>query len=261
VLTLARSTRHAARVEVRAEPRQKGELFGADQRVYESVRDAVMAQRLPPGTKLVESALSEALGVPRAVVRMGLLRLAHDRIVELRPNRGAAVACPTLEDARNVYDARRLIEGAIAERLCGKLTRAQLAELRRLVTDGEGAYRRDDTAAWITLAGRFQIRLAEFTNNPVIVEHVRDNVGRSNLITALYLKPGSTVFAGDDRRELLALLADGAPGAPRRARLAMERLLRGVEDRLQVQPPPPEAVDLRSIFFVRSPEGTSSPTG
>lgn len=240
----------------RTDARQKGELFGADQRVYRAVFDAVMAHRLPPGTRLIESVLVESLGAPRAVVRMGLLRLAHDRIVELRPNRGAAVASPSLDEARSVYDARRLIEGAIVERLCGQLNRSQLAELKRIVTDGERAFARGATADWITEAGRFHVRLAEFTGNPVLAEQVRELITRCNLITALYLREGSTVFSSTERRELIALLADGASGAPRRARQLMERLLREIENRLEVRSASGEGIDLRTLFFAHRPKET-----
>jgi DNA-binding GntR family transcriptional regulator len=254
IVSLSAASRQDSRLEIR----QKGELFGADERVYQAVLGAVMAHRLPPGTKLIEAVLSDAMGLPRAVVRMGLLRLAHDQIVELRPNRGAAVASPSLDDARHVYDARRLIEGALAERLCGRLAKASLAELRRNVAEGLNAFKREDTAAWITLAGRFHVRLAELSGNPVVARQVRELVSRSNLITALYLLEGSTVYSSDDRHELLLLLASSAPSAPRRAKASMERLLRTVEERLQVRPPSQEDVDLRGIFFEYLPDGISN---
>ena len=258
VVPLSKANSQDSRQEVRSESRQKGELFGADERVYRAVLDAVMSHRLPPGTKLVEAVLSDSMRLPRAVVRMGLLRLAHDRIVELRPNRGAAVASPTLEDARHVYDARRLFEGALAERMCGRLSKGALAELRRYISDGLAAFKRDDTAAWITLAGRFHVRLAEFSGNPIVAQQVRELVSRTNLITALYLLKGSTVYSSEERQELLLLLVDSAPSAPRRAKLVMERLLRAVEERLQVRPPSQEEVDLRGIFFDHSIEDGSS---
>ena len=54
-----------------------------------------MSQRLAPGTKLPEATLCELFGVGRSVVRKVLQKLAHDHIVQLRPNRGAIVAVPT----------------------------------------------------------------------------------------------------------------------------------------------------------------------
>lgn len=232
-----------------ARPARKGELIGEDWRVYDCVLDAVMAHRLPPGTKLVESALGELLGVSRTVVRMGLLRLAHDRIVELLPNRGAAVARPTVAQAHEVYAARRLIEGAIAASLASRLPAARLAELRRIVERGHAAFERDDDAAkWIRQAGDFHVQLARCTRNAILADSVRELVTRSNLITALYLEPGRTVYARDARLALIDALAERAPDAPGRAKAAMETLLSEVESRLRPRREPIQRVDLRDAL-------------
>ena len=61
-----------------------------DEAVYRSVYDAILAHKLPPGTKLAEDSLGEVFGVSRTVVRKALFRLTHDGIVEIRPNRGRA---------------------------------------------------------------------------------------------------------------------------------------------------------------------------
>src|SRR5690349_20971349 len=60
-----------------------------EERIFRSVFEGVASQRLAPGTKLPEASLCELFGVSRALVRKVLQRLAHDHIVELRPNRGA----------------------------------------------------------------------------------------------------------------------------------------------------------------------------
>jgi DNA-binding GntR family transcriptional regulator len=223
----------------------KGTLFGEDQRVYRSVFDAVMSHRLPPGTKLVESVIAETLDTSRAVVRMGLLRLAHDHIVELRPNRGAAVASPSLRDAHEVYDARRLLEGAIAERMAGELGGSQLHTLQTLVHQGAKAFERGEPLAWIVLAGRFHLELASATGNGVVIEQIRALISRSNLITALYLHAGSTRFSAEERLELVETLRDGSSTSRRQAKRLMEQLLLGVEQRLRVLPARDGQIDLR----------------
>ena len=63
-----------------------------DHVVYDGIHRAILEQRLPPGTKLGEESLSSLFDVSRARVRRILLRLAHDKSVKLRPNRGAYVA-------------------------------------------------------------------------------------------------------------------------------------------------------------------------
>src|SRR3989442_7261937 len=86
-----------------------------DHVVYDRLHRAILAQRLPAGTKLGEESLSPLFDVSRARVRRILLRLAHDKSVKLRPNRGAYVAQPSAQDAREVFTARRIVEAHIVE--------------------------------------------------------------------------------------------------------------------------------------------------
>ena len=83
-----------------------GSSVGEDE-IVRRIHDAVIEQRLPPGTKLSEAALCEAFGVGRARVRRSLVVLAGREIVELHANRGAFVARPT-----RAAGARRLRRAA-----------------------------------------------------------------------------------------------------------------------------------------------------
>src|SRR3546814_5492078 len=58
-----------------------------DDIVYAHIFDAILEQRLAPGTKLSEEALGEIFGVSRTIIRRALSRLAHEGVVLLRPNR------------------------------------------------------------------------------------------------------------------------------------------------------------------------------
>src|ERR1700710_1097137 len=78
--------------------------------VYVGLRDAILTHALSPGTKLPEDELGEVYSVSRTIVRSALQSLAHDRLVTLEPNRGAFVAQPTKSEAREVFEARALIE-------------------------------------------------------------------------------------------------------------------------------------------------------
>jgi DNA-binding GntR family transcriptional regulator len=78
--------------------------------IYERILNAVMEHRLPPGTKLIEEKLGAAFSVSRTKIRQVLGRLAHDGVATVYPNRGTFVSSPTVEEARHVLEARRLIE-------------------------------------------------------------------------------------------------------------------------------------------------------
>jgi len=82
----------------------------AEEDIVESIFEAVVEQLLPPGTKLSESALCEAFGVGRMRIRRALLLLASREVVDLQANRGAFVASPTPQQAREVFEARLTLE-------------------------------------------------------------------------------------------------------------------------------------------------------
>ena len=80
------------------------------------IAEAIAAHKLPPGTKLGEEALGEIFGVSRTKIRQALFQLAGDKLVTLIPGRGAFVAQPSVREAREVFEARRVIESSIVAR-------------------------------------------------------------------------------------------------------------------------------------------------
>src|SRR3954454_15772496 len=98
-------------------PRRTG---AADERVYRELFDAIIDHRVPPGTPLPEDTLAGAFGVSRTVVRKAPPRLGHEKLAELRPNRGAVVARPTVEEARAVFEARRVVAAAVGAAAVGR---------------------------------------------------------------------------------------------------------------------------------------------
>ena len=89
---------------------------------YRALRRAIIEQALRPGSKLPEDAIGEQLGVSRTLVREALSRLSAEGLVELRHNRGATVAYPSLEEARDVFAIRQAMERLVAEQLAPRVT-------------------------------------------------------------------------------------------------------------------------------------------
>lgn len=81
-----------------------------DDIVYGHIFDAILEQRLPPGTKLSEEALGEIFGVSRTIIRRALLRLSIEQVVSTRPNRGSIVASPSVDEALQILKAREVME-------------------------------------------------------------------------------------------------------------------------------------------------------
>ena len=99
----------------------------ATRRIVESITAAIVERRLMPGTKLAEQKLADIFEVSRTLVRQALNQLSRDRLVTLTPARGAVVAQPSVEEARQVFQVRQWLEAAMVGALCASVTDAQVA--------------------------------------------------------------------------------------------------------------------------------------
>src|ERR1700704_7169951 len=81
-----------------------------------ALRQAIIEQALPPGTRLPEDELGARFGMSRTLVRAALAHLHSEGLVDAPPRRTATTAKPTLEEAKEVFEVRRTLEPE-AERL------------------------------------------------------------------------------------------------------------------------------------------------
>lgn len=218
---------------------------GRDEAIYRNLYAAIVENYLQPGTKLPEDTLADAFGVSRTSIRKVLQRLAYERLVDIRMNRGATVAQPTVKEARDVFAARRIVEcGAIAL-VVAKATPERLAALRDIVRREHEAEARGDRREAIYLSGEFHVELGRTSENEAITDFLSSLVSRSSLVIATY----GGVMAGSCRHSehdhLLELIAAGdADGA----REWMERHLRDVERTVVPVEDESSALDLRKIL-------------
>ena len=169
------------------EPRPvKSSSSTQDDIVYEYIFDAILEQRLAPGTKLSEEALCEIFGVSRTIIRRALLRLSHEQVVSIRPNRGAVVAAPSVEEARQIFAARRVVELAVIELAVKNATTESLGRIRNMVQEEQDAFDRGDIGSGIRLSGEFHLELARIANNTPLLNFQRSVVSQTSLIIAQY---------------------------------------------------------------------------
>ena len=100
-----------------------------DADIVERVVTAVMEQKLGAGAKLPEAALCDAFHCSRTQIRRVLVVLAERGVATLHPNRGAFVASPDADEARDVFEARRAVERSIVLAATKRIGAAALADL------------------------------------------------------------------------------------------------------------------------------------
>ena len=212
--------------------------------IYERIYVAILEHRLQPGTKLGEERMAEIFNVSRARMREVLARLAHEQIVELYPQRGAYVARPTIEQARDVFEARRLIEPAVLRRLIDTLTPEKIARLRKHSELEADAHRRNDKRTMIRLSGEFHTLVAELAGNTALARSMRELCMLTCLTIFLYDAPTAQSCRDDEHQLIIDALA-------RRDRARAEKLmldhLDHIEGSLRLDRSNGEA-DLEAIF-------------
>ncbi len=171
--------------------------------VYEGLREAVVRHSLLPGTKLPEDELASIYAVSRAVVRSALQALAHDRLVRLEPNRGAFVAEPSPEEAREVFEARALIEPEVAALASKVATAKQIKSLRQHLEEEHDALHAGRDSDAIKLSALFHSYLAEIAGHSILTSFVCELLPRSSLIIALYWQRRETTCQCDAHHALV----------------------------------------------------------
>jgi DNA-binding GntR family transcriptional regulator len=162
------------------------EHSGGGGKVADSLATAIHEHRLSPGMKLNEDEVGEIYGVSRTVVRAALQHLSHERLVELKRNRGAFVAQPSVREAREVFEARALLEPRTARSAAERATEADIKVLQKHIDAEHAALHAGDTGRALHLSGMFHIEIARIADQATIADFIAQLVSRSSLIIALY---------------------------------------------------------------------------
>lgn len=173
---------------------------------------AIHEHRIAPGTKLGEDDLAEIYGVSRTVVRAALQRLSHIKLVEIRRNKGASVASPSLIEAHEVFEARELLEPRTARSAATRTTPEDIALLERHIQDEHTALEATDPGRALYLSGLFHMEIARIADQATIASFIETLVARSSLIIALYWRRESALCEKHAHHALVRALAeqDGA---------------------------------------------------
>jgi DNA-binding GntR family transcriptional regulator len=187
------------------------------QLIRDSLRDAIVDRRLGPGTKLSEGEVGAIFNVSRTVVRAALQMLSFEGLVRSERNRGAFVANPTIEEARQVFDARRLIEPGLVTAACERITSGDISAFRDQLTR-EAAFlsERGPSArrSEIKASGDFHLMLAAAAGNIILQRFMEELVARSSLVIALYGRSGVSSCGHSEHMEIVnALEQRAAPPA------------------------------------------------
>ncbi len=191
--------------------------------------DAVLSQKLAPGTRLGEQQLAGLFDCSRTLVREALTRLSTRGIVTVSARRGWYVIEPSIEEAKEAFAARRVVELGMIRHL----TKVQAPELKRLkahIRQEKAALKGNDVGARSFLLGDFHVCLAECIGNSLLADTLRDFTARTTLIAMMYQSSHDAEQSCEEHRHIVAALESGDMA---KAEALMSEHIGGVQSALQ----------------------------
>jgi DNA-binding GntR family transcriptional regulator len=152
--------------------------------VVEALRDRILSGAIPPGERLVESRLSEELGVSRMPVREALRQLASEGLVTIEPRRGASVTSFSPEQVRELVEVRATLEGLNAKLAAQRHDARQIAEMEKILEEGARLASVGDPATLMQMNQRFHDALGSIAANSVLQDIMRSLRDRTALLFA-----------------------------------------------------------------------------
>ncbi|MCH4247196.1 GntR family transcriptional regulator [Acinetobacter populi] len=192
-------------------PQQDTEMSNdeIDQHIYNAIVDAILNRQLTPGTRLVEAPLCKAFGVTRGVLRRVFVRLAHDKVIEIQPNRGALIATHSLEETKEVFEARSMLEIETVKKLARKAKVIDLNPLKDLVDQEAEVRGSGHWKEWIKLSGEFHIRLSEVNKNTIVTNYLQTLIARTSLLIGMYEIPKHNNCSVEEHKAILDAIEKG----------------------------------------------------
>jgi DNA-binding GntR family transcriptional regulator len=175
----------------------------ATRSIVDALTKAIVEHRLHPGTKLAEQKLADHFGVSRTLIRQALFQLVQKRLIRMEPARGAFVATPSSDEARQVFAVRRMIEIEMTRSFVRHVTPAQIKALKDHVAEEKAAVLRGDVAGRTDLLGDFHVRMAELIGNEVLAQMLGELISRCALITLMYQSSNAAEHSAEEHAEIL----------------------------------------------------------
>lgn len=149
--------------------------------VVATLRQLILEGRYPPGTRLAEIPVAQALGVSRTPVRLAFRTLSQEGLLHRVGKRGLEVRAFTETDVLCAVEVRGVLEGLAARRLAeAGVPPELLAELQRCLDDGEqvlatGRLSARDVDRWSAMNERFHSAIVGSSGSRVIADAIARN--------------------------------------------------------------------------------------
>ena len=197
--------------------------------VYQQIRGAILAGQIPPSQRIVQDEVAARIKVSRTPVREALFRLEKEGILRKSAGQGFYARELSLEEVRQIFQAREALEGFAAGLVAAERTPEKVAAIATAV-EAERGVDRDDFVAVFDCNRAIHRTVVEQTGNAFLVDGF-DSVWNQAVSLSLFaLAHARRPVESGDHDALFAALRDGTPGEARRTML--DHIATGLENQL-----------------------------
>ncbi|MEC5423831.1 GntR family transcriptional regulator [Virgibacillus sp. C22-A2] len=154
--------------------------------VYKTLKEAILSRKLPPGKQIVENTISTKLKVSRTPVRNAINQLAVEGLVEIRPNKGAFVINPTLEEILQAYSLRKELELMAIDVSINHLSDSDMDELERIVKEEKEALFKKHIANYLNANEKFHLAIVKQCKNKFLIEFIEKLISQTSIYLMLF---------------------------------------------------------------------------
>lgn len=178
--------------------------------VQKEIERQILSGELRAGARLNELEIARNLGISRAPVRECLRILEQAGLVVSRKNYGVFVRVVSIEEAREIYQARSYIDAGVGQELARRINARDLAELQGMVERMEAAFTAGDAATYHELNVAFHERMVEIAGNRKLLDIYRKLLNELALYRRHSLgQPGAMRSSVEEHRRILAAIRSG----------------------------------------------------
>ena len=125
------------------------------ERAYRDLEELIVTLKLPPGSAVSETALSQRLDIGRTPIREALQRLARERLVTILPRRGIIVSEINVKSQLRLLDLRREVERLVARSAARRASREERARFLEMARSFLKSAQRNDETAFMRIDREF----------------------------------------------------------------------------------------------------------
>lgn len=190
-----------------------------------NLREAITSGMFQPGDRLVEAEMCARLGISRPSLREALRSLEAERLIVIVPNKGPHIPILSLEEAKQIYDVRALLEGEAAALFASRATVAALDIMKRALAQFDAATKEEDLSGQLETTRQFYEQMLGGCGNRIIEEMLNTLTARITFLRSKSMsQPGRAQRSSREMKAILRAIAAGDAEVAREAAVEHVRM-------------------------------------